>query len=242
MLWRCWSSLPSLVANRNKDLPQTYKSVGNQACYVDLGRFRAVWLIESMTIERGTIRFNWRGRKRSNGTYAALAFDDLEAAVARARDRLDVHALRYSFGTLLSKGGVSPRTAQAAMRHSSVDLTMNVYTDPRLLDVHAAVDALPELSLNHFELLGEEATGTAVDTTCDRFFVAPIVAPTRSNGSQFRSIPGKPTASRPAGNEPATVAASGWPVKRNKPLSLRDNGLQRERVTGLEPATASLGS
>ena len=34
---------------------------------------------------------------------------------------VDVHALRHTFGTLLSKGGVAPRTAQAAMRHSTID-------------------------------------------------------------------------------------------------------------------------
>ena len=34
------------------------------------------------------------------------------------------------------------------MRHSSIDLTMNVYTDPRLLDVHGALDSLSTLSLN----------------------------------------------------------------------------------------------
>ncbi|MBS3735518.1 MAG: tyrosine-type recombinase/integrase, partial [Phycisphaerae bacterium] len=56
---------------------------------------------------------------------------------------VDLHALRHTFGTHLSKAGVAPRTAQAAMRHSSLELTMNVYTDPRLLDVGAAVDALP---------------------------------------------------------------------------------------------------
>ena len=60
------------------------------------------------------------------------------------RDRtVDLHALRHTFGTHLPKAGVAPRTAQAAMRHTSLDLTMNVYTDPRLLDVGAAVDALP---------------------------------------------------------------------------------------------------
>ena len=51
---------------------------------------------------------------------------------------VDVHAIRHTFGTLLSKGGVTPRTAQAAMRHSTIDLTMNVYTDPKLLDVAGA--------------------------------------------------------------------------------------------------------
>ncbi len=60
---------------------------------------------------------------------------------------VDVHALRHTFGTLLSKGGVSPRTAQAAMRHSSIDLTMNVYTDPNHLDVARAVEARPSLPM-----------------------------------------------------------------------------------------------
>jgi len=36
--------------------------------------------------------------------------------------------------------------AIAAMRHSSLDLTMNIYTYPELLDVGAAVDALPTFS------------------------------------------------------------------------------------------------
>ncbi len=34
------------------------------------------------------------------------------------------------------------------MRHSSLDLTMNVYTDPELLDVAGALEALPELSVH----------------------------------------------------------------------------------------------
>ena len=55
--------------------------------------------------------------------------------------------MRHTFGTLLSKGGVTPRTAQAAMRHSEIDLTMNVYTDPKLLDVAGAVESLPALPL-----------------------------------------------------------------------------------------------
>jgi hypothetical protein len=33
------------------------------------------------------------------------------------------------------------------MRRSSLDLTKNVYTDPELLDVAGALEALPELSL-----------------------------------------------------------------------------------------------
>src|SRR5262249_30988575 len=60
---------------------------------------------------------------------------------------LDVHALRTTLATLMNKAGVVPRTAQAAMRHSDIRLTMETYTDPKLLDVRGALDALPPLSL-----------------------------------------------------------------------------------------------
>ena len=115
---------------------------------------------------------------------------DLQAAGIAKRDErgrtVDVHALRHSFGTLLSKGGVSPRTAQAAMRHSKIDMTMNVYTDPKLLDVHGALDTLPSLDLNsssQTEAQSMRATGTdcrdvGPASNHAQSFVAPDVAPT----------------------------------------------------------------
>jgi integrase len=64
------------------------------------------------------------------------------------RDRVvDVHALRVTFGTHLCAAGIPLRTAQAAMRHSKPELTANIYTDPKLLDVAGAIDALPNLTL-----------------------------------------------------------------------------------------------
>jgi integrase len=76
---------------------------------------------------------------------------DLKAAgIAKKDERgrsLDVHAFRHTFGTWLSKGGVSLRTAQAAMRHADPGLTANVYTDPKLLDVEGALTALPALEI-----------------------------------------------------------------------------------------------
>ena len=121
---------------------------------------------------------------------------DLKAAgIAKVDDRgrtLDVHALRHSFGTLLSKGGVAPRTAQAAMRHASIDLTMNVYTDPRLLDVQGALDALPALPLSCEPADMQEErryrTGTEDSTTLQ---LAPRLAPTTDFSSQNQSAPVK---------------------------------------------------
>ena len=78
-----------------------------------------------------------------NGLVRILNRDLAAAGIPKVDERgysVDVHALRHSFGTLLSTSGVAPRVAQRAMRHSTLDLTMNVYTDPRLLDVHGALE------------------------------------------------------------------------------------------------------
>ncbi len=60
---------------------------------------------------------------------------------------VDVHALRTTFCTHLCAAGVPLRTAQAAMRHSKPELTANIYTDPKLLDIAGAIDALPAMTL-----------------------------------------------------------------------------------------------
>jgi integrase len=76
---------------------------------------------------------------------------DLPAADILKRDEpgrtVDLHALRHTFGIHLSKNGLARQMPQAAMCHSSLDLTMNVYTDPTLLDVAGAMEGLPALSL-----------------------------------------------------------------------------------------------
>jgi integrase len=63
---------------------------------------------------------------------------------AAGRDA-DFHALRHTFGTWLAKGGVHPKVAQDLMRHSSVDLTMGLYTHITLQDHAAALRNLPAL-------------------------------------------------------------------------------------------------
>ena len=77
---------------------------------------------------------------------------DLAAAGIPKRDErnrvVDIHALRVTFGTHLCAAGVPLRTAQAAMRHSKPELTANIYTDPKLLDVAGAIGALPALALS----------------------------------------------------------------------------------------------
>jgi integrase len=167
---------------------------------------------------------------------------DLMAAGIPKRDErgrtVDVHALRHSFGTLLSKGGVSPRTAQAAMRHSTIDLTMNVYTDPRLLDVHGALDVLPGLPL----VGGGEEQQRATGTAGLKGALAPGLAPKADNsGNLWSSGDKRATKSlAQAGTSPIDVSAC--PVNRKTPLTTADNGVLQVGDTGLEPVTPSLSS
>jgi hypothetical protein len=75
---------------------------------------------------------------------------DLKAAGIPARDEcglvVDVHALRHTFGTLLARGGVTPRVTQELLRHSDPRLTANAYTHLKSTDTGAALAALPALS------------------------------------------------------------------------------------------------
>jgi integrase len=89
---------------------------------------------------------------------------DMDAAGIPKRDdrgrTIDVHALRHTFATHLVAAGVAPRVAQAALRHSSLELTMQLYTDPRLLDVAGALAALPALPTTESMPEAGRATGT----------------------------------------------------------------------------------
>ncbi len=90
------------------------------------------------------------------------------------------HALRHSFGTHLSRSGVTPRVAQAAMRHSNISLTMTTYTDPRLLDTAAAVESLPD-----FDAVNQ----TEIAARCSD---APTDAPKPGKSSESGSIADNP--------------------------------------------------
>jgi len=149
---------------------------------------------------------------------------------------IDVHALRHTFGTHLSKGGVAPRTAQAAMRHSTIELTMNTYTDPRLLDVAGALNVLPALPLHDTGNERPRATGT--DALAPH--LAPALAPTADSAGQLRTTVGSTTEAGEAPNGSSRRAVTRDVDKSSAPLASEDNGGQKKRATRLELATFSL--
>jgi len=166
------------------------------------------------------------------GLLKILDRDLAAAGIAKRDDRdrtVDVHAMRHTFGTHLSAGGVAPRTAQAAMRHGSLDMTMNIYTDPRLLDVAGALDALPSLPLGGGpDAERMKATGT------DAASLVPVLVPTPVNSKTNESSGDNVARMR----LPAGIGGSVGPGNGSAPLS--SNVKMEPR--GLEPLTPSLQS
>jgi len=132
---------------------------------------------------------------------------------------IDVHGLRTTFGTHLSKGGVPLRTAQAAMRHSDPRLTANVYTDPHLLDVAGAMEVLPSLPLDGDEEAQQQATGT-----CDDRALAPVLAPNLVQASTSQANADKIANRGDRRGRHKGIAVSAGNDRSKKPLSFPDNG------------------
>ncbi len=61
--------------------------------------------------------------------------------------RVDIHALRKTFCTLLHLSGVSQRMAQEFMRHSEARLTNEVYTDATHLPLHSELNKIARPAL-----------------------------------------------------------------------------------------------
>ena len=106
---------------------------------------------------------------------------DLKAAGIPKKDcrgrTVDIHALRHTFGTMLSAAGVKPRTAQEVMRHSTLDLTMNVYTDPALLDTAGAVEALPNFTIGEGAKTAVEPVAAALEEGGSESEASRLLAP-----------------------------------------------------------------
>ena len=184
------SMKPSDTKNREAvDVPLRADLVDELRQWLEIKkRSRAVLVINSAAVDRNERLFNVPA-----SLVRCLNRDLAAAGIAKVDDRgrtVDVHALRHTFGTLLSKGGVAPRTAQQAMRHSNIRLTMKTYTDPRLLDIAGAVDALPNLSIGEITATASlRQTGTDTGAVFVAPSVAPMVAPTTAQTGQNRAIP-----------------------------------------------------
>ena len=148
---------------------------------------------------------------------------------------VDVHSLRMTFATLLSKGGVSPKVAQIAMRHSDIRLTMETYTAPKLFDVAGALEALPAFNPTSTHDLPETVSATGTDSP-----FAPAFAPNSVQLGQTES-----SAVILTGEFGSSDAEERETEKFPKPTKKALSALSAGRASGvetkgLEPSTSAL--
>jgi integrase len=146
--------------------------------------------------------------------------------------RVDFHALRHTYGSLLAKAGIAPRVAMSLMRHTDLRLTMNVYTDPRIFDLAGAVEKLPAIA--PMERAVAMAAGT--DNT------------NGSNGAGEKSVT---TSSAPIGGCLAPTGKTGVTIDRALTLVTDRDRQQKtpsgmdgviKRAKGVEPSTFTLAT
>ncbi len=84
---------------------------------------------------------------------------DLKAAGIAIKDEygkiLDFHALRHTFGSMLAAAGVHPKVAQDLMRHSTIELTMSIYTHTLYESRLEALHKLPDFEAQSDNFQGD---------------------------------------------------------------------------------------
>ena len=98
---------------------------------------------------------------------------------------VDVHAMRHTFATMLTTSGVLPRVAQEAMRHSTIELTMKRYTDPKLLDIASAIESMPAFPSRSANRDGSQPRGHRSKPSRE---LTPTLTPNSVQGSQNLSL------------------------------------------------------
>ena len=87
----------------------------------------------------------------------------------------DFHSLRHQYISNLAAAGVHPKTAQTLARHSTITLTMDLYTHLGLCDLTSSVNALPAVfsKAEEREACNLKLTGTENGGSCE----VPTVVP-----------------------------------------------------------------
>lgn len=126
-------------------------------------------------------RYRMAGIVRADLATAGIESEDESGRV------LDFHSLRHTFCTNLARSGVHPKTAQALARHSTVELTLGLYSHVSLDDEAEAVAKLPNLLAASTFLLA--ATGTTGATDEMRRGSLPRCLPSSPGAQKYAAVP-----------------------------------------------------
>ena len=142
----------------------------------------------------------------------------------------DFHALRHTFATMLAATGTHPKTMQKLLRHSTVDLTMNIYTHSLREKESTAINALPDFGKLQ-EAQQQKATGTDHQAANKNSLKSAAASAAISAAKNCRKLP---NAAKLGGLNKQEIILK----KDEKSAFLSQKQGKREiRPTGVEPVT-----
>ena len=166
-----------------------------------------------------------------------LAAAEIPFQDARGR-RVDIHALRKTFGTLLATSGVSPRVAMELMRHSDMKLTMGVYTDVTQLPIVQETARLPS-----FQIPSQDAQREANPVSIEGSVVSTSAQLSAQRDAQTGVAAGRELSS-PVADEPRSrlrkSVESDAPRHEKAPSDVTGRFSKMEREKRLELSTSTL--
>ena len=134
--------------------------------HLDLARLLQAWMKGRGANEPAWPRGKWIG-----DTASVLREDLARCGIPHtdAQGRVfDFHSIRGQFIVELARQGTHPRTAQLLARHSSIDLTMNSYTNLNRIDLVQAVESLPSPIPSAPDVEPQTLKATGTDGRADR--------------------------------------------------------------------------
>ena len=107
------------------------------------------------------------------------------AFVDESGRRIDFHAFRVTFCTMLALSGVPHNEAMQLMRHRDPRLTMKIYLDVTQLDLPTALANLPSVSTFEVCKVEVHTESTQVGAATGRILTLPVAADFHAKSSNY---------------------------------------------------------
>jgi site-specific recombinase XerD len=139
--------------------PGTWANHAAKMVRLDLAAAREKWIRDTATPQE----------QQDREASSFLVYRDQAGRV------FDFHSLRHQYISNLAAAGVHPKTAQTLARHSTITLTMDLYTHLGLCDLSSSVNVLPSVfgKVENVEACSLRPTGTENGGSCE----VPTVVP-----------------------------------------------------------------
>ena len=206
------------------------ESKGRKTCVIPLKKELSDRLKDFMATKMPMSKaFGGRYKQLTDRT-AEIIKEDLEAGGLPYQDEaglyFDFHSLRSQAGTRIIASGANVKEAQEFMRHSDPKLTMNVYAKLQPGQMAAAVEQLPDLSLENLDVIAK--TGTDHVTAKNLRSVCSQPGQLRENGTRQNYGPTQPNSEESALSAVNTIIRNGH---------MRENAIAKTALLGPENAS-----